>query len=527
MKKFINYALGASLLMITVSSCKKDLSEEAAPTSTTSESQRHGGWGRSNTDFYALANGTQLDKFNSNSCNHNSPSPTNSATISGLQSGEAILAIDFRPATGQLYGLGSTSRLYVINPMTGAARMIGATPFTPALNGTIAAFDFNPTVDRIRVVTNTGQNFRLNPETGALAATDGSINGMAGAMISAVAYSNNFAGSTTTTLYDIDPVSDKLYKQDPPNAGTLVTIGALNLDVQGEGGFDISPKGNALGIFKVNNVSTLFEVDLATGDADVKASFSTNYTAIAIPTSSVAYAVTSTNNLLIFGLQSSGYGGSYGGGSSSATITKPITGLQAGETIKGLDMRPINGQLYALGSNNNLYTINSSSGLATLAFALSAAIPGTTFGFDFNPLVDRIRIVSNTGANRRVNPNDGIVTVDSSLNPGSPAITAAAYTNNFAGTTATTLFAIDHNNNKLYQVNPPNAGTVVLVGNLGVDIPAENGFDIGGTSNNAYAVFKSGYKTNIYRINTSTGYAYKTGSLGNEVVNGFAIGLGF
>ena len=171
MKKIINYALGASLLMITVTSCKKDVSEEAAPASTTTESQRFGGWGSSNSDFYALANGTQLDKFNSNSCNHHSPSPTNSAIISGLQSGETILAIDFRPATGQLYGLGSTSRLYVINPMTGAARMIGATPFTTALSGTIAAFDFNPTVDRIRVVTNTGQNLRLNPETGGLAFT--------------------------------------------------------------------------------------------------------------------------------------------------------------------------------------------------------------------------------------------------------------------------------------------------------------------------------------------------------------------
>lgn len=523
MKKIINYALGASLLMITITSCKKDQSEDVVPISSTSESQRFGGWASSNSDFYALANGTQLDRFNSNSCNHHSPSPTNSATITGMQSGETILAIDFRPATGQLYGLGSTSRIYVIHPITGVARMIGATPFSPAINGTIAAFDFNPTVDRIRVVTNTGQNFRLNPETGGLASTDGSINGQAGAMVSAVAYSENFAGATTTTLYDIDPISDKLYKQDPPNAGTLVTIGSLNLDVQGEGGFDISPKGNALGIFKVNNVSTLFEVDLATGDADVKATFSTNYTAIAIPTSSVAYAVTSTNDLLIFGLQ---FGG-FGGGNSNGVISKTITGLQAGETIQGLDMRPLNGQLYALGSNNNLYTINSSSGVATLAFTLSSTIPGTIIGFDFNPLVDRIRIVSNTGANRRVNPNDGIVTVDSSLNPGSPAITAAAYTNNFVGTTATTLFAIDHNNNKLYQVNPPNAGTIVFVGNLMVDIPAENGFDIGGTSNNAYAVFKSGNKTNIYRINTTTGRAFKTGSLGNAIINGFAIGLGF
>ena len=48
------------------------------------------------------------------------------ATISGMQPGEALLAIDFRPATGQLYGLGSTSRLYTIDSTSGAATAIGA-----------------------------------------------------------------------------------------------------------------------------------------------------------------------------------------------------------------------------------------------------------------------------------------------------------------------------------------------------------------------------------------------------------------
>lgn len=535
MKKQTIYALGAAIiLMIAVSSCNKEI--DVITSSSTTETDRYngsGGWGSSNTDFYALSNGTQLDKFNSNNCYNNSPIVSNSATITGLQSGETILGIDFRPATGQLYGLGSTSRIYVINPMTGVARMIGAAPFTPALAGTLAAFDFNPTVDRIRVVTNTGQNFRINPETGTTAATDGTINGQPGAMISAVAYNNNYAGATTTTLYDIDPVSNKLFKQDPPNNGTLVSIGLLNLDVEGEGGFDISPNGAALGIFKVNNTSTLFEVSLYSGNAEVLATFpGTMYTAIAIPTASVAYATTSTNQLLIFGLQSyngygGGFGGGYGGGYNSGTITKTITGLSSGETILGLDMRPLNGQLYALGSNSNIYTINSASGVATLAYNLSPAIPGTSFGFDFNPVVDRIRIVSNTGQNRRFNPNDGTVTVDGTLNPGAPAVSSVAYNNNFAGTLTTTLFAIDHNNDKLYQISPPNAGTLVLVGNLGINIPAANGFDYGGTSNNAYVVFNSGYNTNIYRINTTSGGATQTGSLGSSVINGFTIGLGF
>src|SRR5262245_11081444 len=55
--------------------------------------------------------------------------------ISGLQPGETALGIDVRPATGQIYLLGSTSRVYVVNPASGHATAVGA-PFTPALSGT-------------------------------------------------------------------------------------------------------------------------------------------------------------------------------------------------------------------------------------------------------------------------------------------------------------------------------------------------------------------------------------------------------
>ncbi len=190
------------------------------------------------------------------------------ATVTGLQPAEELLAIDFRPATGQLYGLGSTSRIYVINPITGTARSIGANAFTPALVGSIAAFDFNPTVDRIRIITSSGQNLRANPETGGIAFTDGPINGPAGAIITGAAYTNDFAGATTTTLYDIDSVSNSLYIQNPPNDGVLTLVGPLGLNI-GDGGFDIANSTDAFGIFRINNRSNLVAIDLATGTASI------------------------------------------------------------------------------------------------------------------------------------------------------------------------------------------------------------------------------------------------------------------
>ncbi len=467
--------------------------------------------------FYALTSTNQLLALNVRSTNM----PTATVTISGLPQGEQILAIDFRPATGQLYGVGSSSRLYIINPVTGTSIALGTAPFSPGLNGNAVALDFNPTVDRIRLVTNTGQNLRLHPETGAVAATDGNINGAAGAMITGGAYTNNKAGVTTTTLYDIDPVTDRLYRQDPPNNGTLADVGPLGLDITALGGFDISPNGDAIASVTFGGNIELQQVNLTTGRLQKLGDLPSNVIGIAIPTEPTAYAVDNANNLLIFNPM------------NPTAISKVITGLQAGEMVLGIDFRPVNGQLYALGSTSRLYTINTSNGAATAIGAgpFSPALSGTDFGFDFNPTVDRIRVTSNSGQNLRLHPDTGaVVATDANLNPGTPSVTASAYTNNFAGTATTTLYNIETTagNAMLYIQNPPNNGTLVPVGSLGIQAESANGFDIGGMSNMAYALLRSGGTTRVYSINLTTGAATGGATLsGNPVVRGMALGLGF
>ncbi|MDF7819638.1 DUF4394 domain-containing protein [Runella sp. MFBS21] len=471
-------------------------------------------------NFYALTDGNQLLSYNLRSLS----SAQATVSISGLQQGEQMLSIDFRPATGQLYGVGSTSRIYVINPMTGAARAIG-NPFSPALNGTMVALDFNPTVDRIRLVTNTGQNLRLHPETGAVVAPDGNINGVAGATITAVAYTNNRAGVTTTTLYDIDPATDRLYKQDPPNNGGLVDVGPLGLDITAAGGFDIAPDGNAIAAVTVFGQSELNQIDLNTGRLQKLGTLSGNIIGIAIPTEPVAYAIDASNNLHIFNPM------------NPVLTTKTIMGLQPSETLLGIDMRPVNGQLYALGSTSRIYTINVNNNTTATATALgsgpfSPALSGTNFGFDFNPVPDLIRVVSNAQQNLRVSPVTGAVTTtDPNLNPGAAVVSAAAYTNNFAGTATTTLYDIETptgSNAMLYMQNPPNNGTLVAIGSLGITVESANGFDIGGASGTAYALLRSGGTTRVYTINLSTGAATGGATLpGNPTINGMTVGLGF
>lgn len=487
---------------ISFSSCKKDRNRDTISTGP-------------DLNFYALTADSKLQLLNAN----NASTITSQVSISGLQSGETILSIDFRPSTGQLYGIGSTSRIYVIDPKTGNSRAIGSSAFTPVLNGTIAGFDFNPTVDRIRLVTSENQNLRLNPETGTVAATDLALNGTMNAKINSVAYTQNRAGATATVLFDIDVTNNKLHKQDPPNDGKLVEVGNLGFDVEDAGGFDISSDGTvALAAMSIAGKPGLFTIDLNSGKATRIGNFMGQIIGLAIPTEPVAYALNTSNELLIFNPSAT----------TIAAISKPITGTQSGEVLLGLDMRPLNGQLFALGSTSRLYAINASSGVAAQVGTgpLSTLVTGTDIGFDFNPLVDRIRIVSSTGLNLRVNPADGSLTVDGAITPVNSAITAVAYTNNFAGTTTTVLFDVDSQTDRLFKQDPPNNGTLVDVGALGVNVEASNGFDIGGTSGTAFGIFTVSGVQKMYTINLTTGAA-AAGSNFPQSVRGFTMGLGF
>jgi len=209
--------------------------------------------------------------------NGDTPTAISRVPFTGLPAGEQIVGLDVRPANKQVVALSSASRLYRIDVATGAATVIGAAPFTPALSGASFGFDFNPTVDRIRATSDTRQNLRLHPDTGATAFVDGTLTyaaGDAGASatprIVGSAYTNSVAGATTTTLFDLDAGRDFLAVQNPPNNGTLVSVGALGVDAGDNAGFDISAvDGVAYAALQVapSVSSGLYRIDLTTGRA--------------------------------------------------------------------------------------------------------------------------------------------------------------------------------------------------------------------------------------------------------------------
>jgi len=209
----------------------------------------------------------------------------------------------------------------------------------------------------------------------------------------------------------------------------------------------------------------------------------------------------------------------------------PISGLVGGDTIVGIDLRPADGSLYALGSGGRVYQISPVSGAAITFVTLAAdpgdvtnpftSLTGTSFGFDFNPVVDRLRVTSDVGQNLRIDVSNGRVITDDSLNPGSPNVVGSAYSNSFVGAGSTTLFAIDSDADTLLIQNPANSGSLASVGaGLGVgNIGDAVGFDIdsAGGANDAYAALSLGGPTAaLYTIDLTLGTATAIGSIGGS-----------
>src|SRR5262245_33027163 len=191
--------------------------------------------------FFATDSAGSLLRFRGSA-----PEAARSRPITGLPSGVVLEGIDFRPATGDLYALGSDKVVYRVNPQTAIAVAEGPAFETSAgaLNGDRIGFDFNPTVDKIRVTSDADDNIRLDPDPGSLLATDTKLN-PADVTVVGSAYTNSSFTATrpaTTVLYayDTSGSQDRIFVQNPPNAGTLVTPKSLRIDLGTDVGFDIA-----------------------------------------------------------------------------------------------------------------------------------------------------------------------------------------------------------------------------------------------------------------------------------------------
>jgi hypothetical protein len=531
-------------------------------------------------------------------------------TVTGLNAGDVLVSIDRRPQNGFLYALGynagaGTVQLYSLSSTTAVATPIGTTGSFVAADGTTPApvgmgtstvfgIDFNPTVDRVRVVNSAGQNFRMNPNNGAfvdgnaMAANlqmDGAINGPTTG-VQETAYTNNNANVTLTTQYTLDATTDALCIQNPPNNGTQTQCQALSSLVDNVLGFDIPPgvdtatanapvaAGNGFAVLQLTGQTgtVLSNLDLTNGALGTPAAIpATGIVGLAVlqPLSTSMVALSADGTQLIRFLSAS----------PGTATTVAITGVTAGETLVGLDYRAQTGQLFSFGvndaaNNGSVYVVDPQTAVATVvgtasqvAFVDGSGTPvdfpaaASGYGFDFNPTVDRIRVVTDSGLNFRLNPVTGAA-VDGNLNntaappagtntdgpinalpAGATGVSAAAYTNSFGQSLTggvTTQFVIDAASNTLFIQNPPNAGTLtapmaITLGGAALDFTTASGFDIPSnvrvtasasappTGSTGFAALTVGGASRLYSIDLLTGAATDLGALAANI-SGLAAG---
>ena len=253
-------------------------------------------------------------------------------------------------------------------------------------------------------------------------------------------------------------------------------------------------------------------------------------------------AITDTNALVSFNAGQPG----------TITSRRAITGLGAGESIGAIDFRPANGRLYAITTNGRLYSIDTATGAATRVGTTDAAgfLRSTDIGLDFNPTVDRIRLVGANGENMRLHPDTGAV-VDANPNQDGvqidgmltyaagdanagrkPMIVGAAYTNSQVGAKTTTNFVIDAATGTLGTQGTregaatpvsPNTGQLFTVGSLGVTAGGMTSFDIAPSTNAGFMTVSSpAGRTTVYILDLATGRARALGSV-SETIRAMAV----
>ena len=237
--------------------------------------------------------------------------------------------------------------------------------------------------------------------------------------------------------------------------------------------------------------------------------------------------------------------GTYTTGPSAVTFAAGVTDTN----LIGIDYRPRGGNLFAQASQGSIYVLDPPAAFPGNWVATRVAAPNlnpftgapTTFGFDFNPQVDRIRTVNDAAGvapgdanynNFRFNPNNGqqvdgdTVTAglqadgDLAFAPADPnlgdvpVVGGSAYTNNIDGTTSTTLYDIETGNDVLVTQNPPNNGTLNTVGALGFPTTEIVGFDIESGTGTPYAALQpmGGAQSTFYRLDLLTGGATVVGA---------------
>ncbi len=233
--------------------------------------------------FYGVTSDGKLIRFDINDPSHITvvSDPTRMVPtdlITGLLPNESLVSVDFNPGPN-MYGLTNLGNIYSVNSSIADANKLGALQADPTdasapfsmLSGTAFDVDFQPTSGvPLGIVSNTGQNLRVAVMTPPLVTTDSGLSSASAIDIRGIAYTNNFTGASSTTLYALDAAGRRLMIESGPNSSGLLPVGPLGVTGTLQG-FDIGGGNNGVVLAAMQlageSFSRLYKVDLATGAA--------------------------------------------------------------------------------------------------------------------------------------------------------------------------------------------------------------------------------------------------------------------
>jgi len=476
--------------------------------------------------------------------------------VVGVVTGQTLVALDVRPSTGRLYGLGynaaiQVGQVYTItqNGSSFTATAVNAAQLNLSLGNGSIGLDFNSINDVVIQVTSTnGYSYNINATTGmimnyttGISYAVGDVNAAATAHVAAIANSNSFYGADATTTFGYDAALGVMVWIDAVNNDSVHTIGVSGIIglAPGSGiGMDMYYNASAhtnntylTATTVVNGGAHLYSLDNNTGFAtdlgaigtgnlnirDIAIAINNNIPATITGTEMIGLSL-NLHNLIVFD-------------SDNPSVVRNvirINGITNGQDMVAIDVRPSDLRLYGLGYNHvtttyQLYTIDLTNGNAVAINASPATLnlgtaANTVLGFDFNPLTDHIRIVGNNGINVEMNADNATYIADSNLNyaigdinfGANTAVSAIAHTNNDVNATSTALLGIDNNTGALINLgsgplNVGNNGSLLTMLNISTIIGT------GGDANGTLDIY--------YNNVTNTDLGYLAANL-----NGYAAG---
>lgn len=439
-------------------------------------------------------------------------------TVSGVTSGQVLVALDYRPSNGKLYALGYDStaamtQLYIISNSgtTYSANAVGSALTSIHLGSTTnASFDFISTTDeQIRIMGRNGNTYLMNANSGTIIITgtgstsfaSGDVHALASNTMAATAYTNSFYGSDATTQLGYDAVNNVLVKFDAASfadgfnneqftihsvgmsTGALISAGSsIGMDAV----YDTANNTNMVYMSASSVLGThLYSYNMGTGttgtmtDIGAIGSGSLAVKDIAFPTYRDSTSAVTGHLITALSLNMRNMLFLDSDHPSNIRRVVKLQGVSAGQTVVAIDYSA-NGGLYALGYNSvghsyQLYTIDSATGSATAinSSAISLDLGSddgsgvyVNVGFRFIPTDNNhIRLMGNNGTvNVRLDASTGaIVATDTATqyvtgdaNVGATAnITSIAYTG-YNGDSETQMFGFDANTGAMIKFNTGN-----------------------------------------------------------------------